>query len=139
MLPTGPTNLATIVVPVDLSNSADIQNTPELTASLAFNYTIELTNNGQIVITPSASYRGDSQMFEIASPQVDQEAFALYNLSATWTSENDRFRLGLHGNNLTDEEYRVGAYTFAGALFGNSFVGFYGPPRTVTASVEVRF
>ena len=54
-------------------------------------------------------------------------------------SENDRFRLGLHGQNLSDEEYRVGGYNFPGALFGNSVIGFYGPPMTVTGSVEVRF
>ncbi|MGQ0533946.1 MAG: TonB-dependent receptor [Caulobacteraceae bacterium] len=130
---------ATIVVPIDLSDVADIQNTPDWTASLAFNYTIDLGGNGQIVITPSASYRGDSRMFELATPLIDQEAYTLYNASVTWTSESDRFRLGLHALNLGDEEYRVGGYNFPGALFGNSIIGFYGPPRTVTASVEVRF
>ncbi|NWG53576.1 MAG: TonB-dependent receptor [Hydrogenophilaceae bacterium] len=130
---------ATIVVPIDLSDVADIQNTPEWTWSLAFNYSIDLGPNGQIMITPSASYRGDSQMFELAAPLIDQEAFTLYNASITWTSDDDRFRIGLHGRNLGDEEYRVGGYNFPGALFGNSIIGFYGPPRTVTGSVEVRF
>jgi iron complex outermembrane recepter protein len=130
---------ATIVVPVDLSNLADIQNTPDWTASLAFNYTIELGEHGRIVITPSASYRGDSRMFELATPLLDQGAYTLYNASVTWTSANDRFRFGLHGLNLSDEEYRVGGYNFPGATFGNSVIGFYGPPRTVTASLEVKF
>jgi iron complex outermembrane receptor protein len=78
-------------------------------------------------------------MFEFATPLIDQEAYALYNLSATWTSDNDRFRLGVHGQNLSDEEYRVGGYNFPGALFGNSVIGFYGPPRTITGVIEVRF
>jgi iron complex outermembrane receptor protein len=43
------------------------------------------------------------------------------------------------GRNLTDERYRIGGYNFAGATFGNSIIGFYGPPRTFTASFEVRF
>ncbi len=130
---------ATIVVPINLSNIADIQNTPEWTGSLAFNYTISLGDSGQIVITPSASYRGAARMFELAAPGLDPGAYTLYNASASWTSANDRFRLGLHGRNLSDEEYRVGGYFFPGALFGNSIVGFYGPPQTVTASLEVRF
>ena len=94
---------------------------------------------GQLAITPSAAYRGDSQMFEFATPLLDQGAYTLYNASITWTSESDRFRLGLHGQNLGDEVYRVGGYNFPGATFGNSIIGFYGPPQTVTASVEVRF
>ncbi|MGH6951303.1 MAG: TonB-dependent receptor [Vitreimonas sp.] len=138
MLPVGPGNPTTIVVPIDLSDSAALQNTPDWTASLSFIYSVALAG-GELAITPSAAYRGDSQMFEFANPVLDQGAYTLYNASVTWTSENDRFRLGLHGQNLGDEEYRVGGYNFPGALFGNSIIGFYGPPMTVTGSIEVRF
>ncbi|MBL8550548.1 MAG: TonB-dependent receptor [Hyphomonadaceae bacterium] len=130
---------ATIVVPVDLSALADIQNTPEWTASLAFNYTIDLGENGTFVFTPQASYRGAARLFELATPALDPDAYTLYNASLTWTSANDRFRIGLHGLNLSDEEYVVGGYNFPGALFGNSIIAFWGPPRTVTGSIEVRF
>ena len=133
---------ATIVVPIDLSGSAALQNTPDWTASFSFTYTASLAG-GEIAFTPSVAYRGDSQMFEFASPILDQEAYTLYNASLTWTSENDRIRLGLHGLNLSDEEYRVGGYNFPNAppagTFGNSIIGFYGPPRTVTGVVEFRF
>jgi iron complex outermembrane receptor protein len=129
---------ATIVVPIDLSGSAALQNTPDLTASLSFTYTVALVG-GELAFTPSAAYRGDSQMFEFAAPLLDQTAYTLYNASVTWTSDNDRWRFGLHGQNLGDEEYRVGGYNFPGATFGNSIIGFYGPPQTWTASVEVRF
>jgi len=129
---------ATIVVPIDLSGAAALQNTPDLTASLSFTYTVPVAG-GELAFTPSAAYRGDSQMFEFAAPLLDQQAYTLYNASVTWTSGNDRFRFGLHGLNLSDEEYRVGGYNFPGALFGNSVIGFYGPPQTWTASVEVRF
>jgi iron complex outermembrane receptor protein len=131
---------ATIVVPIDLSGSAAFQNTPDLTAALSFTYHVEVAG-GTLAITPAASYRGDSQMFEFATPLLDQGAYTLYNASVTWTSENDRFRLGLHGQNLSDEEYRVGGYDFSafGPLTGNSVIGFYGPPRTVTATLTARF
>jgi iron complex outermembrane receptor protein len=129
---------ATIVVPIDLSGSAALQNTPDWTASLSFTYSVALAG-GELAFTPSAAYRGDSQMFEFANPILDQQAYTLYNASVTWTSESDRWRLGLHGLNLADEQYRVGGYNFPGATFGNSIIGFYGPPQTITASVEVRF
>lgn len=125
-------------IPVDLSDLADFQNTPEMTAALSFTYTADLAN-GILAITPSASYRGDSQMFEFANPILDQGAYTLYNASITWTSESDHLRFGIHGQNLGDEEYRVGGYNFPGATFGNSIIGFYGPPQTITGTVEVRF
>jgi iron complex outermembrane receptor protein len=129
---------ATIVEPIDLSGSAALQNTPDWTASLSFTYEANVAG-GMLAFTPSIAYRGDSQMFEFANPILDQEAYTLYNASLTWTSDNDRIRLGVHGQNLGDEEYRVGGYNFPGATFGNSIIGFYGPPQTVTGTVEVRF
>jgi iron complex outermembrane receptor protein len=129
------------VIPIDLSGVAAFQNTPDLTGAFSLTYAVPV-GAGVLAITPSASYRGDSQMFEFAAPALDQQSFWLYNASMTWTSDNDRWRLGLHGLNLGDEEYRVGGYNFplaTGPFFGNSVIGFYGPPRTVTASVEVRF
>lgn len=129
---------ADIVVPIDLSGLAGFQNTPDLTGSASVTYTVPV-GQGTLAITPSMSYRGDSQMFEFATPALDQGSYSLYNLSLVWTSENDRWRLGLHGQNLGDEEYRVGGYNFPGALFGNSIIGFYGPPQTITGVVEVRF
>ena len=131
---------ATIVVPVDLSNITDIQNTPDWSASLAFNYTINLANNlGTVVLTPSASYRSAYRMFETATPLLDEDGYTLLNADLTWTSETGHLRLGLHGANLSDERYHVGGYNFPGATFGNSIIAFYGPPRTVTATVEVKF
>ncbi|MGD9981823.1 MAG: TonB-dependent receptor [Hyphomonadaceae bacterium] len=129
---------ATIVVPIDLSGSAALQNTPDWTGSISFTYEAPVAN-GTLAFTPSAAYRGDSQMFEFAAPLLDQQAYTLYNASLTWTSDSDHVRLGLHALNLTDEEYRVGGYNFPGATFGNSIIGFYGPPQTITGSIEFRF
>lgn len=128
-------------IPIDLSGVASFQNTPDLTGAFSLSYSVPV-GPGALTFTPSASYRGDSQMFEFAAPALDQPAYWLYNASVTWVSDNDRLRLGLHGLNLGDEEYRVGGYNFplaTGPFFGNSVIGFYGPPQTVTASVEVRF
>ena len=136
MLPIGPGNQPTL--PADFSDLAGFQNTPDWTGSFSLTYSTQLAG-GTIAFTPSVSYRGDSQMFEFANPVLDQEAYTLYNASITWTSENDRFRFGLHGQNLGDEEYRVGGYNFAGALYGDSITGFYGPPQTFTGTIEVRF
>jgi len=137
--PVGPGNERTL--PADFSNAAGFQNTPDWTGSLSVTYTQPLAD-GLLAFTPSLAYRGDSQMFEFANAAIDQDAYTLVNASVTWTSSDDRWRVGVHGLNLADEEYRVGGYNFplsAGAFFGNSVISFYGPPRTITASLQYRY
>jgi iron complex outermembrane receptor protein len=47
--------------------------------------------------------------------------------------------VGIYGRNLSDERYITSGYNFPGAATDNSVLAFYGNPRTVSASVEVRF
>lgn len=144
-VPTGPLNDTCPTEPgcvVDLSDVRAFQNTPEWTGSASFTYTHDLGDNGSVAFTPMASYRGPYQLFETAQPILDQkDAYWLYDASVVWTSADDRYQVGLHGKNLSDEAYRVGGYDFSsfGALTGDTVIGFYGPPRTVTLSLQAKF
>ncbi|WP_433952279.1 TonB-dependent receptor [Brevundimonas diminuta] len=141
-IPTGPLNSSCPTQPgcvADVSDQRDFQNTPEWTGSIGATYTHWMENGSSLAFIPSASYRGDYQLFETASPILDQEAFWMFDASLVWTSSNDRLTVGVHGKNLSDEQYRVGGYVFPGALFGNSLIGYYGAPRTVTATVGLKF
>ena len=122
----------------DISDLVVLQNAPEWTGYLGFTWIGDVAG-GELAVTPSVSYRGDSSMFEFPNPTLDQEAYTLVDLSIVWTDPTDRYTVGLYGKNLTDEEYRVGGYNFPGALFDNSIIGYYGPPQTVTASLKVNF
>jgi len=130
-------NLTTMVFE-DISSQVVLQNAPEWTGYLGFTWIGDVAG-GDLAVTPSVSYRGDSSMFEFPNPILDQQAYSVVDLSIVWTDPTDRFTLGLYGKNLTDEEYRVGGYNFPGALFDNSIIGYYGPPQTVTASLQVKF
>ncbi len=123
----------------NLADEREFQNTPEWTGALALDFRFPLANGSTIAFTPAAAYRGDTQMFEIATPGLDQPSYWLYDASLVWTSDNDRYRVGVHGKNLADEEYRVGGYNFNAPLTANALIGFYGPPRTWTATFEVNF
>ena len=141
-IPTGPLNSSCPTQPgcvADVSDQRDFQNTPEWTGSIGATYTHWMENGSSLAFIPSASYRGDYQLFETASPILDQEAFWMFDASLVWTSSNDRLTVGVHGKNLSDEQYRVGGYVFPGALFGDSLIGYYGAPRTVTATVGLKF
>ncbi len=55
---------ATITVPIDLSDSAQFQNTPEWNANLALSYRHDLAERGSVLGTVRGSYRSEYSMFE---------------------------------------------------------------------------
>jgi iron complex outermembrane receptor protein len=123
----------------DIADQVSIQNTPDWTASGTLAYAMPFAD-GDLTIRNTLSYRGDSQQFERPAP-IDQESYTLWNASAVWDSADGTWQFGIHGRNLTDEEYKVSGYDFVTytslGLEGN-LTAFYGAPRTVTASLVWR-
>jgi len=124
---------------IDVADTRVFQNTPKWNGNLTLTYTRDLGDGSTITLTQSTAYRSGYHMFEVASPQLDQKKFALVDLSLVWTSASNRWQVGVHGKNLTDKKYRIGGYNFPDDLYGNSVTAFYGPPLTVTGTVEYRF
>ena len=124
----------------NLAGVRGFQNTPDLNAFIDLTYTRDLgPGYGSFSFTPSASYRGAYQLFEVANANLDQDAYWLYDATLIYTLPNDRYRFILSGRNLSDEEYVIGGYNFPAAITGTSVIGFYGPPRTFTLSFDARF
>ena len=126
---------------VDVSDTAELQNTPDLTASATVSYETTVAG-GDLSFINTVSYRGDSRQFEFESP-IDQDSFTLWNASLVWDSHSDRYQIGIHAKNLTDEEYIVAGYDLFtnGAPLGleGTLTGFFGAPRTITATVSWRY
>ena len=122
----------------DISDQVVFQNSPEWTGYLGLTWTSQLAG-GQLAVTPSISYRDAYSQFEFPNALLDEDGYTLVDLGAVWNSPNGRWQLAAYGRNLTDEEYKIGGYNFPGALFDNSIVAFYGPPRTFSASVSFRY
>ncbi|MFV3075918.1 TonB-dependent receptor [Niveispirillum fermenti] len=123
----------------NIANQAVFQNTPKWTASFGLTYTHDMGDAGLLTLTGAAAHRSAFSMFEFPNPALDQDGYTLFDLSAVWTAASDNWSVGVHGKNLGNKKYRVGGYNFPGALFADSIIGYYGPPRTVTATVEYRF
>ena len=123
----------------NMADQRKFQNTPDWTASVALPYSVELGANGSVIFTPTASYRGATQMFETAIPLLDQGSYWLYDATLMWTAPDSRYRVSLAGRNLGDERYRAGGYNFPGAITGDSVIGYYGAPRTVTLTLTASF
>ena len=141
-IPTGPLNTTCPTLVgcfVDVSSARDFQNTPEWQGSIGARYDWNMEGGAMISFLPSIAYRGDYQQFETPAPLLDQEAYWMVDASIVWTSASDRLTFGVHGKNLADESYKVGGYSFPGALTGDSIIAFYGAPRTITATLGVKF
>ncbi|WP_370334731.1 TonB-dependent receptor [Parvularcula marina] len=142
---------------VNVADQYVTQNTPEFQSRFGFIYEpVADVWGGNLQINGSAEYRDEYNLFNIdnegsasgalglpaGTPPLDPEAYTLYNMSVNWTSDNDRWKLGLHGRNLGDQKYRVAGYNFYGAgQLGadGAYSAFYGAPRTFTASLEFRY
>jgi iron complex outermembrane receptor protein len=135
-----------VFVLADVADQRQFQNTPKWTGNLSLAYEHPLDGGARIQILGSMSFRSKSSVFETPYPLADQKAYELFDLSLVYLSADDHWRVGVYGRNLADKRFRTGAYTFAydpaapaTLIFGDSMIGFYGPPRTVTVTLDYRF
>lgn len=134
---------------VNVADDWVVSNTPEYVYNLGMEYNVDV-GGWNTSFLANLAYRDDVHIFEVPSV-LDEDGYTLYNASLVVRSPNERWTIGLHGKNLTDEEYRIAGYNF-GATFddqGNlvapglggddTVTGFYGDPRTVALTVNYAF
>ncbi len=139
-----------IVNGVNIASDREVQNTPDKTFYVAGLYNVELFG-GDTLFNLNYAYKGDVYQFEIPNPDLDQGSVGLVNASVVWTSPDGRWRVGLHGKNLSDKDVKTSGYCFgAGAGAGtasacpstlgleNNTTVFYAAPRTVAGTLEYR-
>ena len=86
---------ASISIPVDLSDTAVFQNTPEWNGNLALSYLHELQAWGSVLGTVRGSYRSEYSMFEFENALVDQtEDYTLLDVDLVWNLQDGRTRIG---------------------------------------------
>ncbi len=139
---------------VNIAGSVEFQNTPKNSGNIAVNYDWPMTimgRSGSMSLMNAASYKSRVYQTEIARPtgvaaldltvpgnlMLAQNGYALWDASLVWTSSDRKVQVGLHGRNLTDRRYKTAGYNFSG--FFNTITAFYGDPRTVRATVNVKF
>ena len=130
-----------IVAGVNVADQRIFQNTPKNSANLRANYDIPLPlmgHNGRISLIGSYSYKGATAQFETPSI-LDQESYRIWDASIVWTRLDGKVRAGLHGKNLGDEHYKTAGYLFPTLGNEGTVTAFYGNPRTVSATLELRF
>jgi iron complex outermembrane receptor protein len=139
---------------VDIAGSTEFQNTPKNAANISVNYDWPLGlmgRTGTLSLSNSLAYKSKVYQTEIARPtgvptldvtipgnlMLAQGGYGLWDAGLVWTSSDRKLQVGLHGRNLLDKRYKVAGYNFS--TFFNSVTTFYGDPRTVLATVDVKF
>lgn len=139
---------------VNVAGSAEFQNTPKKAANITAVYEWPLTmfgRSGGLALGNSLSYKSKVYQFEFVRPSgvpaidvnlpaaemLAQGGHTLWDANLTWTSRDGKVQVALQGRNLTDKRNKVAGYPFAG--FFNTITAFYGDPRTVKASVNLKF
>lgn len=122
----------------NISDQVVFQNAPQWSGYLGATWTNPVFG-GELAVTPAISYRSSYNQFEFPNALLDEDGYTLVDLTAIWNSPAGNWSLALAGRNLTDETYRIGGYNFPGALFDNTVIAFYGPPRTYTATITFRY
>jgi len=129
--PVTPTATATL--------SSRLPFTPEWQGHLGMSYTFHPGSNWSLTPRADLSYT-DEQFFDAGnSPEIAQdEAITLLNASVTLSSDDDKWRFVLGGNNLTDELYPVAGTSSLTTASGYAEI-IYARPRSVTFSVTRNF
>lgn len=135
---------------IDITDNFVITNTPKRTMNVGFSYDMPVST-GDLVAVGNYSYRSKYSLTELGNV-LEQPGYGILNLGIHWTSADGNWTAGLHGKNLTEEEFLVGNYAFLGAanaslpngyapgLGGDTtLIGYYGAPRTVSLSLGYKF
>lgn len=110
----------------------DVIRTPKFTGNAGASYTFDVGGAGYAALNASIAYSG-RYAWDVGN-QFHQGGYALVDLSAKYTTTNDRWSLTLWGKNVTDKEYLVYrniTQRFDAVAWGN--------PATYGATVGFKF
>ncbi|MGA3157296.1 MAG: TonB-dependent receptor, partial [Steroidobacteraceae bacterium] len=121
-------------------------NAPSWTLSGNLSYRWDLAT-GELAARAGYDWRSFTKVANTTPSLTDQPSYGLLNAGVAYTTTNKAWRFSIDGKNLTDTYYRVAGYDFGDApispansfIGGISQIGFYGPPRTVSATVTFHY
>ncbi len=122
---------------VDVSDEREIVNAPEWDALIGLRYDTEVGGLGTLSLSSDVSYRSKTYLEVNSSETLAQDSYSLVNAAATFETFSESWLFILAVKNLTDEEYRTHAFDLS--EFPGVELGYYNPPRTVSATVKYQF
>ncbi len=126
---------------------------PEWSLSGAVTYERDLGDQYRVLASLNAKYQSDYNTGSDLSPFKEQDAYTIVNGRIGFGSKDERWTLEVWSQNLFDEDYYqvvfaaplqgqfipVGATSYSAAADTNTYTAFLGAPRTVGATLRLKF
>jgi iron complex outermembrane receptor protein len=128
-------DLAGLVAPITLDHK--LPNAPEWTFNAGLNWSTDIRAAGRLELLGTYSWHDEMYKDAINTPEVKQDAYGVLYAAAVFTSSNRQWQVTLFGDNLTDEEYILGAGSNK-PDFGLAWAT-YARPRTWGLSLRYSF
>jgi iron complex outermembrane receptor protein len=91
-------------------NGHKLPEAPNVSATLAADWTAVSVTAGQLVLHLDGNY-ASRQYFELENEnRIAQDPYGLLNARLAWHGQDDRWELGVWGNNVTNHFYLTNAY-----------------------------
>jgi iron complex outermembrane receptor protein len=126
----------------DVADESRFANTPKWNAATVANYSFPVSwfgKQGDLAVIATLSLRGDEVQFYTPDPLIDQQAYALWDMSLVWTGADGRWQVGLYGQNLTDKAYKVTGMNIMPLGLEDNVTAYYGNPRQYWLAMQYRF
>lgn len=129
-------------------NGVTPSQNPKWQWSLAFQWNHDLDFKDLALFAQGdVSFTDDQFLTPTLDPRSFEKSYTLFGLRAGVEAQDGRWRLSAYGKNLSDETYYLqtsphplGFLMSAGGTAAvDSFVGWYGPPRTYGVELQVKF
>jgi iron complex outermembrane receptor protein len=120
--------------PIDVLNGVEMPNAPSLSLNYLVRYNMDIGNNN-LAFQVDGVYYGDQYLEVTNGGAALQEAYNVYNVSATWTAMDEALAVKLWMKNAGDEVYKV--YALDLGILGGTVT--YAPPRWWGATVSYKF
>ncbi|MGH7020972.1 MAG: TonB-dependent receptor, partial [Brevundimonas sp.] len=119
----------------DVSGNS-LNDAPKRSANAGVAYRTDPFSFGSLTARVDLSYRSTFYFREFNNPLDAQEAYTLVNLGLIWDSPDEKYRVRLYGNNITNEAHinRMSSTDQLGARFVN-----WGAPRQFGVELKANF
>jgi iron complex outermembrane receptor protein len=109
---------------------------PEWDLNLLARYAWPVPWGGRLAVQVSATYNSEQYFDALNSPSHFEPSYSVIDGRVSWYSEDDKWRVSIFADNLTDEVYRTYSFDLA---FLNFATDVFAKPRWVGGTVSYRW
>lgn len=129
------TDLADVAIAGGLTKNDSLVNVPEWSANAGGTYAMPFSNDNDLRLHVDYLYKSKMARDSLNTPELMSSSFGVVNANLSYGPQDDRWRVTLGGENLTDERYILSGNNNSGV---GAISATYSAPRMWYLGVKVR-